>query len=347
VIRLARNPRSASVAHASRVLAIASRNRGLSFQLLPRSVAIKETGSFRRNAETDAAVRVFCIDTTGTIGTVEAGAKGHFGSSDMRRLLRPGRKRNLFLACLRGATFCLLFALTALFMAKTPPLYAGSQVTLMPPFVGTHSETWEEFGKQNIPSGTSILGGIATISGTNMVTAHSFIMCTVVGKPSDGTILMDSDRPNDLVTISFSQPVSAFGAYWGSGYRCRKCCGYPDAPSILTFQDVNGNVIGTDSFFYQGDGTLMWRGYSFGTPVKTITRTAGDGQEGVAMDGLQATVASNSENPAWSVVGVADFNRDGHPDYLLFNSSTRQTAIWYLNNNVFSSGLFGPALPAG
>src|SRR5438067_376892 len=53
------------------------------------------------------------------------------------------------------------------------------------------------------------------------------------------------------------------------------------------------------------------------------------------------------ENPGWSVVGVADFNRDGHPDYLLYNGSMRQTAIWYLNNNVLSSGLYGPALPAG
>jgi hypothetical protein len=53
------------------------------------------------------------------------------------------------------------------------------------------------------------------------------------------------------------------------------------------------------------------------------------------------------EQPAWSVVGVADFNRDGHPDYLLYNGRTRQTAIWYLNNNVLSSGLFGPTLPAG
>ena len=33
---------------------------------------------------------------------------------------------------------------------------------------------------------------------------------------------------------------------------------------------------------------------------------------------------------------MADFNRDGHPDYLLYNGSTRQTAIWYLNNNVLS-----------
>ena len=33
----------------------------------------------------------------------------------------------------------------------------------------------------------------------------------------------------------------------------------------------------------------------------------------------------------WSVAGVADFNRDGHRDYLLFNSSNHQTAIWYLS----------------
>jgi hypothetical protein len=43
---------------------------------------------------------------------------------------------------------------------------------------------------------------------------------------------------------------------------------------------------------------------------------------------------------------VADFNGDGHPDYVLHNASTRQTAIWYLNNNVFLSGAYGPTLPA-
>ena len=33
----------------------------------------------------------------------------------------------------------------------------------------------------------------------------------------------------------------------------------------------------------------------------------------------------------WNVIDVADFNRDGNNDYALFNSSTRQTAIWYLS----------------
>ena len=35
------------------------------------------------------------------------------------------------------------------------------------------------------------------------------------------------------------------------------------------------------------------------------------------------------------------------PDYVLQNTSTRQTAIWYLNNNVFVSAVFGPTIPAG
>jgi uncharacterized delta-60 repeat protein len=41
-----------------------------------------------------------------------------------------------------------------------------------------------------------------------------------------------------------------------------------------------------------------------------------------------------------------DFNQDGKPDYVLYNAVTHQTAVWYLNNNVFVSAAFGPTLPA-
>jgi hypothetical protein len=123
-------------------------------------------------------------------------------------------------------------------------------------------------------------------------------MCTVVVGPIDGSKLMDSDRPEANATISFSQPVSAFGAYWGSGIGCSLCCTFPDAATVLTFEDVNGNVIGNDSFFYEGNGSLMWRGYTFATAVKTISRTAEDDMEGFAVDGLQATVASSGANSA-------------------------------------------------
>src|SRR5207247_1649364 len=43
----------------------------------------------------------------------------------------------------------------------------------------------------------------------------------------------------------------------------------------------------------------------------------------------------------------SDFNGDGHPDYLLYNSSTQQTAVWYMNNNVFVTGAYCSTLPAG
>jgi hypothetical protein len=42
-----------------------------------------------------------------------------------------------------------------------------------------------------------------------------------------------------------------------------------------------------------------------------------------------------------------DFNHDAKPDYVLYNASTHQTAVWYMNNNVFLFGAYYPTLPAG
>ena len=42
-----------------------------------------------------------------------------------------------------------------------------------------------------------------------------------------------------------------------------------------------------------------------------------------------------------------DFNGDARPDLLLFNAGTRQTAVWYMNNNVRIGSANGPTLPAG
>jgi hypothetical protein len=47
------------------------------------------------------------------------------------------------------------------------------------------------------------------------------------------------------------------------------------------------------------------------------------------------------------LVAATDFNGDNYPDYVLYKVSSRQTAIWYLNNNVFVSAAYGPTLPAG
>ena len=47
----------------------------------------------------------------------------------------------------------------------------------------------------------------------------------------------------------------------------------------------------------------------------------------------------------WFIRGVADFDGDGHPDFLLENDITNETGIWYMNNNVFVGALNGPTLP--
>src|SRR6266566_7020345 len=41
-----------------------------------------------------------------------------------------------------------------------------------------------------------------------------------------------------------------------------------------------------------------------------------------------------------------DFNNDGKPDVVLYNASTHQTAVWYMNSNVHAGGASGPTLPA-
>jgi hypothetical protein len=49
----------------------------------------------------------------------------------------------------------------------------------------------------------------------------------------------------------------------------------------------------------------------------------------------------------WTLIGTADFNRDGKTDFVLFNPSTRQTALWYLSNNSLISGAYGPVVTSG
>jgi hypothetical protein len=66
--------------------------------------------------------------------------------------------------------------------------------------------------------------------------------------------------------------------------------------------------------------------------------------EGISLD----VIGYDLRVPAgWTFIGAADFNRDGKNDYLLFNPSTQQSAIWYMNNNVHVGGAYGPTLPTG
>jgi FG-GAP-like repeat len=49
----------------------------------------------------------------------------------------------------------------------------------------------------------------------------------------------------------------------------------------------------------------------------------------------------------WNLITAADVNGNGKPDYVLYNANARQTAIWYLNNNIYVSAAYGPTLAVG
>ena len=57
---------------------------------------------------------------------------------------------------------------------------------------------------------------------------------------------------------------------------------------------------------------------------------------------IWAALGAQRLQSGYGLHGVADFNRDGHPDFALYNPYTRRTAIWYLNGNSFVSGAYGP-----
>jgi hypothetical protein len=65
---------------------------------------------------------------------------------------------------------------------------------------------------------------------------------------------------------------------------------------------------------------------------------AGTSPEGVNLDVIGYDLVNS---PA------TDVNGDGKPDLVLYNASTQQTALWYMNNNIRIGSATSPTLPAG
>ena len=79
---------------------------------------------------------------------------------------------------------------------------------------------------------------------------------------------------------------------------------------------------------------------STATPTPSATISPTPGPTATPTPSATATPVPGGNPPT-------DFNRDGHPDYLLYNADTRQTAVWYLNNNIYIGGAYAPTLPVG
>ena len=113
--------------------------------------------------------------------------------------------------------------------------------------------------------------------------------------------------------------------------------------NIVSFnQDSSGDF--GDWFSENCPQTHPYVQNAFGCPGQSSDISA-TSPEGVNLDVIGYDLASGTAS-SWAVRALGDFNRNGKPDYALYDSSTFQTAIWYLNNNVFISAADGPTLPA-
>jgi hypothetical protein len=68
-----------------------------------------------------------------------------------------------------------------------------------------------------------------------------------------------------------------------------------------------------------------------------------NGEEDVYYVRIAPTAAQSS----WNLIATTDFNSNGNPDYVLYNTNTGATAVWYMNNSIFVSAAWGPTLPPG
>src|SRR6266496_827432 len=69
--------------------------------------------------------------------------------------------------------------------------------------------------------------------------------------------------------------------------------------------------------------------------------------EGINLDVTGYNLVNGPQAAGAARAAVSDFNNDGSPDYVLRNATTRQTAIWYLNNNLLLGSAYGPTLAVG
>jgi hypothetical protein len=105
--------------------------------------------------------------------------------------------------------------------------------------------------------------------------------------------------------------------------------GYADVEPTLS--DPNWSIVGIADFNRDGSQDLLWRNSSTGrTTIWYMT--------GPTWNGGYADVEPTLSDQSWSIIGIADFNRDGNPDLLWRNSSSGRTTIWYMTGPTWNGG---------
>ena len=120
----------------------------------------------------------------------------------------------------------------------------------------------------------------------------------------------------------------------------------PSSSSVVLINGADARNV----YFQVGTSATLGSGSSFIGNIladAAITAVSGTTLTGRLLAVVEAVTLDTNNVTSPTPTARGDFNGDGFTDYVLFNPSTRATAIWYLRGNVFRGGMFGPTLPAG
>jgi len=171
-----------------------------------------------------------------------------------------------------------------------------------------------------------------------------------IRRPSDGATAVISSNTNH--TLSIGQWQSQ-GFAVGNTYEIRKAIQVLDQPGL-------GAQVGTMNrnnprWMRQAtEPCYSWNNRDQNNNLVNFTTGTGgttiiQGRDYFNNTPMPGYTPYTYPHPLASGAGPArtDFNNDGKPDYLLYNPTTRQTVIWYLNNNVFIGSASGSTLWPG
>lgn len=197
-------------------------------------------------------------------------------------------------------------------MVLLAPAGMADTFTPVSAFTGAWQESWETFPKTPsipswpyyayLPNGTVIFSGHGTVAGGNPTGLDIFkagVCCWGLGtsglaQPAEGLQALGQNA-GMTVTITFADPISSFGGYFGAatGY------GNPD-PAVISasFYGPSQVLLGASAFSYthssDHSGILDWHGWVFDVPVSSVSLSGNF----VTMDYLQANPYAAVPEPA-------------------------------------------------
>ncbi len=145
---------------------------------------------------------------------------------------------------------------------------------------------------------------------------------------SSGSVYV-ADTGNNRIQVQFGypdilfwqhQPTGSLSAWLMNGTSLAVLA--PVTPGVVS--DTNWKIVGTGDFNGDGNPDILWQHQTTGSLSAWL-------MNGTSLAVLATVTPGIVSDTNWKIVGVADFNNDGHPDILWQHQTTGSLSAWLMN----------------